>query len=222
MFLFRHELECKIANTVCCSQLKYVESEIKVIEQSICEDNINRHYDEILLNLNMISGQLDIITIYKNTSKILSEINNLKERLNVIYDKIENSGTKIKNHVLSKLNEIDTFNKTNSEIKEVLEWVLDVLSLDNIELEDDIYYTHLNKFDKTNIEFGKIMNASIYRRQINSYESCIKHAISKKINEAIHSLTEFIDNYQYTIKKPFNSYERISIRTMIKVITINM
>lgn len=222
MIFSKKDKELSIRDKLCFSQLKCIEKTIDALEQSISEKNIHRNYEKILLDMRILKGQLSIPKIDNYSSEIVRETKNLEGRLYEIYDKIIEVGTKSKKEILNKLDRIDTFNKTNSEIKGTLEWIWDRLNLDNVEVEDDITDTFINRMNPSRHVTGKLANCSISCRQINSYESCINHAISKNTKEAVHLLYEFVDNYQYNIQEPFNSYERISIRTMIKIIIKSM
>lgn len=107
----------------------------------------------------------------------------------------------------------------------MLEWIWDRLELDSVEHEDDIKYTYLNPLYSNNAldkVAGKRSNSGISSKQINTFESCLKHSLLKNTYEAIHSLKEFIDNQQNSIQEPFNSFERISIRIMITYIIQSM
>jgi hypothetical protein len=222
MFLNKKDKKLEITNRVCFLQLKYIERRFDNIEQSLNEENINRNFEKILLDLHILKGQFSIITNYNHTSQIVRRHDYLNNRLYAIYDRIIEIGTKSKKKILNELYKIDTSNKTNDEIKKILGSMWDYLNLENVDMEDDITDTFINKSNLSCHVMGKLTNNSISTKQISSYESCINYAISLNTKEAVHSLYEFIDNYQYNIQEPFNSYERISIRIMIKVIVKSM
>lgn len=228
MFSYKKEKEknkeLEIIKRICFERLDHIEKKLMEIEKSLNLDeiNINKSYDKIMIDIDRLIKQIDIVAGFEYKREILERKNELDCILDKILKKIFQIGTANRKEVLNKLNRIDTFNKPNEEIKELLEWIWDRLNLDNIEMEDDISKTLINRINQSGSIMGKLTNSSISSRQINSYESCVNHSITKNTQEAIHSLFEFVDNYQYNIQEPFNSYERLSIRIMIKVIIKSM
>lgn len=205
----------KNISEICLRQLEYIESGVIAIEKSLSKENVNKNYDKIMYSLNTLKAQIEITKLYEYIPVLIKKQNEINKRLSCIYNDIIKIGTESKKEILSKLDAIDNFAETDGEIKETLSWIFDTLELNNIEMENDITWTFIKNRSQI---IGKLSNCGISGRQICSYERCIEQAISKRTNEAVHSLYEFIDNYQCNIQLPFNSYERISIRIMIELI----
>ncbi|MCQ4925031.1 hypothetical protein NE686_18160 [Tissierella carlieri] len=204
----------------CYKILERAEDELNQIKEDLNERQISLNYDALKYRLNIIWNNVCRLRSISYSDRFRKKILEINQLSNDIFEQIIRIGSTSKQEILSELNRCDTFDKSNEEIKKILEWIWGKLELDNIALEGTVINdTFLRDF--TDI-YGKTSYCGISNRQISTFERCLKHSFNNNIKEALHSLNEFIDNYQYSIQEPFNSFERISIKTMIMIIIKNM
>jgi TolA-binding protein len=182
----------------------------------IDEKIVTRNYDSIKLEKDNLLEKTRLIKSLGFDKKYEKQIEGICSLADNVVANILRIGSLSKEEVLAKLDEID-FCNNDDEIKETLGWIQNKLELDTIELEDDINNTYIVNQKRGLVE-GKTSFGGISARQLITYENCLKHAMSKSTCEAVHSLKEFIDNYQIGLQEPFSSFERISIRLMITLI----
>lgn len=115
-------------------------------------------------------------------------------------------------------------NKNNTIVS--LRWVWIKLDLDNIETNEEkkaiILMKNLIKkdFDLLRMENRK-RKFKIYGRQILVYNSSFNNE-KVSIDDKIHGLYEFIENYNSNLKEPINYIERALIKNMISSIFISL
>ena len=204
----------------CYEILERAENELKQIKEDLNERQISLNYDALKYRLSIIWNNVCILRSISYSDRFRKKILEINQLSNDIFEQIIKIGSASKQEILSELNRIDTFDKSNEEIKNTLEWIWAKLELDNINLEGTVINDTFSR-DFTDV-YGKTIYCGISNRQISTFERCLKHSFNNNIKEALHSLNEFIDNYQYSIQEPFNSFERISVKTMIMIILKNM
>lgn len=193
--------------------LEKVESELTSLRNDVRDErHLIRNYDDIkqrLINImNLYGGLRHYTKLGENIIQIEKDIH---ETLNIIRE----SGRIIKKEVIDMVGSLNN-ESSKDDIMHVLDWVWEKLELEELGIVgDDI--TDKFIFDRIDIITGKASFCGITDRQIRSYENSLLWVYNKDIQRVVHYLYEFIDNYNYGLQEPFNNYERICIRNIIKM-----
>lgn len=124
--------------------------------------------------------------------------------------------TRLNNERVQILDKIGGYDDWSNEghVKERIEqlkWLKDYINLERMKND---YVRHKVITHRWDIP-GKVNTTLLTYRQISSIERVFKNTNNNNFPEAYHALTEFIDNYQYTIEEPLNDYEKLMINMAI-------
>lgn len=207
--------------------LNKIENELGLLSDAL------RDYRELNLNYDYYKERMylfiDLLNSVNINSPIMLKNALLSEKtgeINRLYDNnmdlINKHGEEVKREVLEKLVAISTKGMPNEEKVKILKWILDKLELNAIDINCVDITGRFLFSNQLAVKKGQLSFCGISSRQIHSYELCLIRALEGKVDSAIDFLYDFVDNYQYSISEPFNSFERISIKNMIMVILKSM
>lgn len=200
-------------------RLYALEQELLKIENSLNVENINRNYDNINLQVDKIIDEINFICKIGEMfffDQILEKKKHLQKRLKNIIEKFSEIGSIPRKEVFYELEKIDN-SYDDAKLKEVLKWTWNKLNLGDVE------YQKISSLSE-GIEHkrGLKIHSKVYEIQIVDFELCLHYAIANNMFKATSSLNNFIAPYAYILKEPFNSFERLCIRTMIENMVKNM
>lgn len=195
--------------------LNDLENLLSTLEKKLNNDYLLRYYDIVRLGLTdakTIFGELAKLSLVEEHKQQLEFLN---IRFKSILNEVEKIGTTQKKTVLEMLS-LNTVSK-KEELYQLFDELILYLSLNDIEKENSLQNFLSDKVDINWEVKGKILNSVLTTKQYSLYNSIIISLHEGDVSEIVDKLKSFISNQNYTMKEPFNSYERMSIMTFYRL-----